>query len=157
VATAIADVLDGRPMRSGDVNARLPEAFARRGGDPARLPAGLRTASVTGHYRIRWDARTVSVLPAEPPAADPEDSRMELARPFLSWHGPATAAQFMRWSAVSRTDAAQTWAALGPELVPVVVDGDARHLLARDEEALRGARPAAGVRLLPAGDPYLAV
>jgi Winged helix DNA-binding domain len=99
----------------------------------------------------------VTVIPVERPDADPEAARLELARRFLAWHGPATDAMFSRWAWVSRPDAARTWARLAPELATVEVAGQARQLLARDEEALRGARPPEGVRLLPMGDPLWAL
>jgi len=75
----------------------------------------------------------------------------------IRWDAPATADRFAKWAAVSRADARATWAALAPELVPVAVEGRARDVLARDVDALTGCEPPAGVRLLPQGDPYLAL
>ena len=146
VGVAVSEVLGGRPLPARDVLAALPAL--ERG-------ALLRAASATGRYRIRWDARTVAVLPAERPETDPEEARLELARRFLGWHGPATPDRFAWWAGVSRADAAVTWARLGRELVPVAVDGRARYLLARDLTALTRAQPVEGVRFLPPGDPYL--
>jgi hypothetical protein len=159
---AVAEVLDGRPLPRREVVAALPPVLARAGvglgHDPDRAASMLlRTSAAAARYLIRWDARTIAVLPVERPDADPEAARLELARRFLGWHGPATDAMFSRWASVSPPDAAQTWARLAPELVPVDVAGQARHVLARDEEALAGARPADGVRLLPMGDPLWAL
>jgi winged helix DNA-binding protein len=156
VAVAVSEVLDGRPRSAREVGAELPAALARAGQDPTLVsPLFLRLACVTGRYRIRWDARTVTVIPAAVAELEVDEARLELARRFLAWHGPATAAQFARWAGVSRADAAETWARLAPDLIPVGVDGGARHLLARDEEVLARAAPQSGVRLLPSGDPFL--
>jgi hypothetical protein len=156
-ADAVSEVLAGQPRRTGEL-AALPAALARRGLDQALAPGLLlRFAAATARYRIRWDARTVTVIPSEPPDLDPEEARLELARRFLGWHGPAAAGQFAKWAGVTRKDAAETWRRLAPELIPVAVDGRARWLLARDEQALRGAVPPTGVRFLPQGDPYLAI
>ncbi|HXM54262.1 MAG TPA: crosslink repair DNA glycosylase YcaQ family protein [Candidatus Dormibacteraeota bacterium] len=161
-AAAVGEVLDGRPLPTREVVAALPPVLALAGQSFGRdaehaLSMLLRGASVAGRYRIRWDARTVTVIPAERPDTDPEATRLELARRFLGWHGPATDAVFARWAGVSRRDAAETWARLAPELVPVDLEGRARQLLARDEEALAGAQPPPGVRFLPMGDPLWAV
>ena len=118
-------------------------------------PQWLRLVGPTGRILLRWDASRIDAVPAGRPAVDPERARHELARRFLRWHGPASERQFAKWAGVPRTDAAQTWQALRPELVPVSLAGRARWLLAVDEPALRGATAPGGVRLLPIGDPYL--
>jgi hypothetical protein len=146
VADAVRQALAGRELRTSEVVAALP------------FPAGralLGAASAAAAYRIRWDARVVTLLPTERPEVEPEGARLELARRFLGWHGPATVDQFARWAAVARADARATWAGLALELVPVSVDGRARDVLARDVEALLGSEPPRGVRFLPPGDPYL--
>jgi hypothetical protein len=146
-AAAVHEVLAGRELRTREVSAALPDA--------GRGLLGI--ASAAARFRIRWDARTVTLLPTERPDLDPEEARLELARRFLGWHGPATADQFARWAGVTRADAGATWAGLASELVRVAMDGRARYALARDEEALRCGEPLRGVRLLPAGDPYVAL
>lgn len=146
-AAAVHGVLAGRELHTREVVAALPGA----GRDL------LGAASAAARFRIRWDARTVTLLPTERPDVDPEEARLELARRFLGWHGPATADQFAKWAGIARADAGATWAGLGRELVRVAVDDRARHALARDEEALTRCEPPSGVRLLPAGDPYLAL
>jgi hypothetical protein len=121
---------------------------------------GLLAASATGRVLVRWDGRDTTVWAVPPPAGDPEDDRRELARRFLHACGPATAAGFAHWSGVAGAEADATFAALAGELVPVDLDGEARFLPAADEAALRAAAPdgdAGVVRLLPPGDPYLAV
>ncbi len=119
-------------------------------------PGWLRCASITGKVHIRWDARTVTVHPAVPVEIDPEEVRVELARRYLSWMGPANAASFARWAGVTISDAGVTWAKIRPELLPVGLNGDAEWILAVDESALEDGGPSCqGARLLPLGDPFL--
>jgi len=153
MAEAVAQVLDGRSLSNREVVA----ALLRRGGLGDRAHSGLRQACVAGRYRIRWDARTVTVIPAATTPLDLEDARRELARRFLRWHGPGTASRFATWAHVPRGDALETFRQLGPELIPVAADGEGRVLHAGDEQALRHAGPTPGVRFLMQGDPVLAV
>ena len=158
VADAVCHVLAAGPLRTPDLVGALPATFGRMGHDPAGVSGIIvYAASVTGRFRIRWDTRTTTVIATEPAEVDPEEMRLELARRFLGWHGPATVAQFAKWAGVCRRDADETWRRLTPELIPVSMDGRARHLLARDEQALLGAEPPSGIRFLPMGDPYLAI
>jgi hypothetical protein len=135
----------GRPRSTREVAA----ALGPRGADVVRF------VGVSGRVLLRWDASSIDLIPIEPPPVDPEDARRELARRYLTWHGPANHRQFARWSGVSAAEATRTFTALRPELVPVSLDGRARWLLAADEAALREAARPVGVRLLPPGDPYL--
>jgi len=115
----------------------------------------LRWAQVTGRFRIRWDASRTTLHPVEVPAIDIEAARLELARRFLGWYGPASAMQFAKWAGVAAEDARTTWNALTSELIAVNLGGRERFTLAADERAVRQAPPARGVRFLPASDPYL--
>jgi hypothetical protein len=148
LADRALDVLAGEPMSSR----RLAESIP---GLPD--PHFLRMLSATGKIHIRWDASRIDVLQVTPPDADDEDARVELARRFLHWLGPASAAHLARWAGVTRPDAEATWLELTRrhELVPIDLDGRTRWLLAEDEAALRQDEPLATVRLLPPGDPVL--
>jgi len=146
VADDIHTMLDGEPQTTRVLMPAVPEL---------RGDYWVRMTAATGRLHIRWDARYVHVLPVQAPDVDDEEARLELARRHLRWHGPADERQFARWAGVSRADAAETWRRLGPELVPVALDGRARSLLAADEPALTGAAPPSGARFLPMGDPYL--
>jgi hypothetical protein len=98
----------------------------------------LRTVALSGRLLLRWDARTTTVTAAPVPEVDAETARLDLARRYLAWFGPATAAQFAAWAGVDEADAGVTLDAVGraPEL-PVPSES------------------AGQVRLLPPGDPYL--
>ena len=78
-----------------------------------------------------------------------EEAREELLRRFLSAFAPASRVDFQRWLGSSRMPS-QAWDALADELVEVEPK---RFALAVDASA-PAARPA-GVRLLPAFDPYV--
>jgi hypothetical protein len=120
---------------------------------------GYRKVTIAGSgVRLRWDARTTVQLPAlEGFEGDPELARLELARRFLRSLGPATPAGFMRYAAVDQQDAELTFHRLEAELVEVSIDGSpAGWLLQAEAEALTGAAPVLGARLLPSGaDPVL--
>jgi winged helix DNA-binding protein len=128
-------------------------------GDLATLrnPALVKATPATGRVHIRWDARKTEIVVAERPAMDPEEARLELARRFLHWLGPARPAHFARWAGVTRVDAEATWGSLASEIEPVSFQGKARWMLAKDTDDLAGAERPRGVRLLPAGDPCLSM
>jgi hypothetical protein len=132
---------------------------ARAIGHPsAGDPFHPRASSTTGRVHIRWDASRIWLIPVERPALDPEDARRELARRFLRWLGPATAAGLARWTGVTPADARATWAAIEPELTAIELDADVRDrrrfVLTADLDALRTADPIEGSRLLPFDDPF---
>jgi len=153
LAAAAVRALGGRTLRARELTERLPMLST---------DASLRAAAASGRLRIRWDARMTWVIPVEPPEVDPEEARRQLARRFLHWLGPATVAAFARWAGVEPADAAATWRGIQGELLAVKVEGEDRSLLRADEAAVRagkpdGGGPVSGVRLLPPGDPYLAL
>jgi hypothetical protein len=144
---AIEDVLDGEGRSPSEVASKLR-------GIPSHL--FIRAGIVTGRFHIRWDARTVILIPAKPPRGDPEDARLELARRFLHWLGPGSSHTFARWAGVARNDAEQTWSSLEKEIAPVSVDGWERSALESDVKSIGAAEPPSVVRFLPQGDPFLA-
>jgi hypothetical protein len=157
-ALAVCDILAGRSLDARKLRSLMPAALCRRGLVPPPRPGLLvRAANVTGRYRIRWDASRVTVIPTERPDIDPDQARLELARRFLGWYAPATSDQFAKWAGISQGDATQTWTELAAELIPVAIDGEVRDLLLRDQESLLRTDPVTGTRLLPMGDPHLAV
>jgi hypothetical protein len=117
----------------------------------------LRTASITGRLRIRWDGSKIEWWLVDPPAEDTEWSRLELARRFLGSMGPSTPASFAWWSGVTLSDAKTTFRSLGRELSEVNYSGRQSWVLRKDRAFLEQVSMADTVRLLPAGDPYLCV
>jgi hypothetical protein len=136
-------VLGGRPRSYAEIEAA---------GFDVRL---IRLVGPTGRVVIRWDASTTQVLPADRPKSESEPARLELARRFLRWHGPATERQFAIWASVSAADARTTWDRLQPELVPVSLDGGLRWQREEDIAGLLTGEPVEGVRLLAPDDPLL--
>ena len=127
----------------------------------------LRIASMTGAVRIEWNGATTSWRLVEPPTEAPEPSRLELARRFLRSIGPSTPEEFAWWSGGwagsfgattrgERSDAQQTFRSLEKELTEVELEGRKRWALRTDRSRLERAVPVETVRLLPAGDLYLA-
>src|SRR5467141_80002 len=127
----------------------------------------LRIASMTGAVRIEWDGATTSWRLVEPPTEAPELARLELARRFLRSVGPSTPKEFAWWSggwagsfgASTRgelSDAQQTFRSLEKELTEVEFEGQKGWTLRTDRARLERAVPVETVRLLPAGDPFLA-
>jgi hypothetical protein len=154
LADAIHRAAEGRMTTVREV----AEAIGHR---LASDPLHPRVSSATGRVHIRWDASMIWVIPVARPAMDPEEARRALARRFLHWLGPSTRAGLARWTGASTRDAAETWAAIEPELVAVDIDGLAgagrRFQLEADLAALRSAKPVAGVRLLSQDDPFTKV
>jgi hypothetical protein len=145
MAARLHAFLDGRELVDGPVGRGL-----------GIHPNALRYAAPTGTVLIRWDgARAPTVRTVPPPAVDPLDARVELARRYLHIFGPTTADAFAGWAGIKPPDGLAALDALGPELLPVRTPiGDA-WILADDEQAFRApSGPAAPARLLPSGDTY---
>lgn len=84
------------------------------------------------------------------------DAKLILLRRFLRAYGPATLADFSKWSGMTVKEAKPVWESLAEELKPVSSEGQTSFLLCKDqkdfaESELRG--PV--VRLLPSFDPFL--
>ena len=110
---------------------RLADDALRGAPDPAR-----RAGAATGRYLVRWDARTTTLVPTDPPHVDPEDARRDLARRFLTWFGDTMRPRFARWAGIDEAEAAETL----------------RHVAAPPPPPRELAK---GVRLLPLFDPYM--
>ncbi|HEX2221140.1 MAG TPA: crosslink repair DNA glycosylase YcaQ family protein [Candidatus Limnocylindria bacterium] len=146
IAARLTAFLDGREMLDRDAGPAL-----------GVHPNALRYASPTGTVLVRWDgARAPTVRSVPPPAIDPREARLELARRYLHVFGPTTADAFAEWAGIRPPEGRTAFEALGATLTHVRTPiGDA-WILADDEQALRApARPAAApARLLPSGDTY---
>jgi hypothetical protein len=80
---------------------------------------------------------------------------------FLYFYGPSTVADFAEWAGLAKPHAARLWQQVAGELSEISVgrttgraNGTA-WALTRDLDQLESPVDAAGVRLLPPGDPYL--
>jgi Winged helix DNA-binding domain len=146
LAARLNDLLGGERMNYGEAGRLLG----------VHNPNVFRYAAATGAVLIRWEgARQSAVWTVPPPAMDPRDARLELARRYLHIYGPATPEAFGRWSGIGPRYAVAAFEALGMSLTPVRVPAGGGWILARDEGAFRAAPgPAALARLLPSGDAY---
>jgi len=168
------DPVSGAAVRAAADKAK--RAFRTREAQPGRVLSDravgvnfreLRIASMTGAVRIKWDGAITSWRLVEPPSEPPEPARLELARRFLRSVGPSTPREFAWWTggwagsfgASTRgelSDAEVTFRSLEKELIEVEVAGRRRWALRTERSRLVRGVPAETVRLLPAGDPYLA-
>jgi hypothetical protein len=116
----------------------------------------LKYATTTGTIAIRWEGARAPVIWTVPAAEiAPAEACRELARRHLHVFGPSSATGFARWAGISRRAAADAFAALAGELVPVRSPLGDEWLLAEDEpRAASEAGPPAAARLLPSGDAY---
>ena len=91
LADRLEAFLGGRRMPYGEVGRGL-----------GRHPGSLRYAAPTGRVMIRWDgARPPTIWMVPPPATDPGEARLELARRYLHVFGPATAEAFAEWAGIA--------------------------------------------------------
>lgn len=116
----------------------------------------VREAAATGTIRIRWDGSSIEVWAAEPPDADVEACRLELARRYLVALAPSSSSHFATWAGIDREEATDTWKSLQDEMVDVRIKGTVRQALAESADSLIGIDETPDTtRLLPPGDPYL--
>lgn len=132
--------------------------------DVHHVPEQLfRLAGMAGAYVYGWPHGTRQMLMAadiwlgRPLGGDVRHARLELARRFVHAYGPVGPRSFASWVGISTSEARERFAALSAELVPVRLDGAPAVMLADDLDMLDDVPLAAGARLLPAGDPFLAM
>src|SRR5918995_491867 len=122
----------------------------------------LRLAGTAGVFCYGWPQAGRQMLTGTdiwlggPLGSDVPAARRELVRRFVHAYGPVTPRHFAAWTGVGVAEARQRFLELDAELVDVKLDGAAAWLLADDLEVLDDPPTAAGARLLPAGDPFLA-
>src|SRR3954454_7259942 len=157
VAAATTDALRGGTAL--DKNA-LHEELRHRVGAPlmpwCRGCGSFHVASMLWRYAtvsagVRLDAQRRYVLgrPGRTPAAH------EAVRRFLHFYGPATTAEFADWAGLAKPHAQRLWDALDGDLAEVRAGRRKAWLLREDLGDAESPPDATGVRLLPAGDPYL--
>jgi hypothetical protein len=81
--------------------------------------------------------------------------RERLLEAFFRVNGPSTRTLYRVWQEVGTTGVAELWEGLGDDLVRVEIGMKRYDLPESQLDALRKARPAKGVALVPPNDPYL--
>jgi hypothetical protein len=112
-------------------------------------PMLWRYATVKAGVRLDSERRYRRGEPGREPAA------AEAVRRFLGFYGPATSADFADWAGLARSHADRLWDSAARDLAEVRVGGKRGWALSDDVGALESPPAAAGVRLIPPGDPYL--
>ena len=108
-------------------------------------PMLWRYATVKAGARLDSERRYVQGKPGRAPKA------AEAVRRFLHFYGPSTSGDFAEWAGLARPHAARLWARRRGR----ARRGRRRLALSDDAAALDSPPAAAGVRLIPPGDPYL--
>jgi hypothetical protein len=112
-------------------------------------PMLWRYATVKAGVRLNAERRFRQGKPGRTPAAS------EAVRRFLHFYGPGGVGDFAEWAGVAAPHAQRLWDDVADDLAEVRVGRGAAWVLASDERALASPPAAEGLRLLPAGDPYL--
>jgi hypothetical protein len=112
-------------------------------------PMLWRYATVKAGVRLDPERRYLLAKPGRTPAAG------EAVRRFLRFYGPATAGDFAEWAGLARSHAERVWADVTSDLAEVRAAGRHAWLIKEDVGALESPPAAAGIRLIPPGDPYL--
>ena len=145
MAARLHAYLDGRTM-----------TYSQAGRGMGEKPNQLRYAASTGTVLIRWEgARQPTIWTVPAPEIDAWTARLELARRYLHFFGPTTAAAFSQWAGIKPPRAGAAFDALAESLTPVHTPIGEAWILSSDEAAFRAAKRSGGpARLLPSGDTY---
>jgi len=145
IAARLHSYLGGRTM-----------TYSEAGRGMGEQPNSLRYAAPTGTVLIRWEgARQPTIWTVPAPGIDAWAARLELARRYLHFFGPTTAAAFSDWAGIKPPRAIAAFDALAESLTPVHTPVGDGWILSPDESAFRAAKGTGGpARLLPSGDTY---
>ncbi len=157
VATATKDALRGGTALS---KIELHEALRERVGADLMpwckgcgshhvAPMLWRYATVKAGARLDSERRYVLAKPGRAPAA------AQAVRRFLHFYGPTTSAEFGDWAGLAKPHAQRLWKEVESELEEVSAGKRSAWILRDDAAALDAPPAASGIRLIPAGDPYL--
>src|SRR5690606_26558902 len=122
----------------------------------------LRLAGTAGTYVYGWPQggrqmlMSTEIWLGQPLGGDVRAARLELTRRFVHAYAPVIPRGFAAWTGVSPDDARDRLLDIADELVEVKLDGATTFALADDVDLLTDPPLAAGARLLPPGDPFLA-
>jgi hypothetical protein len=86
---------------------------------------------------------------------DAEEAWRVIVRRYLRAYGPATREEFARWWGTQPAPAGRVLKAVGEEITEIDVEGQRAWTTTQDLPALKRARVAEGLRLLPAFDVYV--
>jgi hypothetical protein len=112
-------------------------------------PMLWRYATVKAGVRLDSERRYILAKPGRAPAA------AQAVRRFLHFYGPATSADFGDWAGLAKAHAQRLWQDVETDLEEVSVGNRSAWILRADADALDAPPAASGIRLIPAGDPYL--
>jgi hypothetical protein len=112
-------------------------------------PMMWRYATVKAGARLDSERRYRGAKPGHAPAAS------EAVRRFLRFYGPAKPADFAEWAGLAKPHARRLWDEAAGDLTEVGSGKAKGWLLSDDVGELESPPDAEGVRLIPAGDPYL--
>jgi len=112
-------------------------------------PMLWRYGGVKARARLDSERRYVLGRPGRAPAAT------EAVRRFLHFYGPTTSGDFAEWAGLAKPHAQRLWADVEDALDEVSVRKRRAWALSEDVAVLASPPPAAGIRLIPPGDPYL--
>ena len=160
VAEATKDVLGGgRALDKNELHAELRERvradlmpWCKGCGSHHVAPMLWRYGSVKAGTRLDSRRRYVLGRPGGAPAAT------EAVRRFLHFYGPATSGDFAEWAGLAKPHAQRLWtdcSDIEGDLEEVSVGTRTVWVLRDDAAALASPPAAAGIRLIPPGDPYL--
>jgi hypothetical protein len=108
--------------------------YGEAGRGQGMFPNSLRYAAPTGRVLMRWDgARQPTIWMVPPPAMEPGEARLELARRYLHVFGPSTPAAFSEWAGVRPPTARAAFDGLADELTPVSTPIGDTWILSSDE------------------------
>jgi Winged helix DNA-binding domain len=112
-------------------------------------PMLWRYATVKAGVRLDSERRYMLAKPGRTPAA------RQAVRHFLGFYGPATPGDFADWAGLAGSHVQRLWDEVANDLAEVRVGKRKGWLLSEDLDALESPAAAEGIRLIPAGDPYL--
>jgi hypothetical protein len=157
VATATQDALaNGRTLDKNELHEELRQRvradfmpWCRGCGSYHVAPMLWRFATVKAGARLDSARRYTRGEPGATPTAS------EAVRRFLSFYGPARPADFAEWAGLAKPHAQRLWDEVAGGLAEVRIGKSAAWLMSQDTGALESPPAAAGIRLIPPGDPYL--
>jgi hypothetical protein len=112
-------------------------------------PMLWRYATVKAGVRLDSERRYVLAKPGRAPAA------AQAVRRFLHFYGPTTSADFADWAGLATAHAQRLWKDVENELEEISIGTRSAWILRDDADTLDSPPAASGIRLIPAGDPYL--